>query len=168
MIRSHRRRHFWIFAILAVILPLVLVAAIGVKRRAPIVDRLPPALNQPSLSTWNPIAGTETELVDLHIHLRILVSDSLRSRLGVELTLTEAFSEPDVAVYWTARTGAAPETLPRDAVLVGSIGKIGAQRLELPPQAVATQGSLVLYSVAHGRVLGALTISEPRSGPSDE
>jgi len=153
---------------LAVILPLALVAAIGVERRAPIVDRLPRVLNQPSLSTWNAIAGTETEVVDLHIHLRMLVSDSLRSRLGVELTLTEAFSEPDVAVYWTARTGAAPETLPRDAVLVGTIGKIGAQRLELPPQAVATQGSLVLYSVAHGTVRGALSISEPRSAPSDE
>ncbi len=153
---------------LAVILPLALVAAIGVKRRAPIVDRVPRVLNQPSLSTWTAIAGTEAELVDLHIHLRMLTSDSLRSRLGVELTLTEALREPDVAVYWTARTGAAPETLPRDAVFLGTIGNAGAQRLELPSQAVATQGSLVLYSVAHGTVLGALTVSEPRPGPSDE
>ncbi|TFG51464.1 MAG: hypothetical protein E4H37_07865 [Gemmatimonadales bacterium] len=168
MIRSHRRRHLWIFTTLAVLLPLVLVAAIGVERRAPIVDRVPRVLNQPSLRTWTAIAGTEAELVDLHIHLRLLASDSLRSRLGIELTLTEALREPDAAVYWTARTDAAPDQLPGDAVFLGTIGNPGAQRLELPPQALATHVSLVLYSVAHGTVLGALAISEPRSGPSDE
>jgi len=168
MIRSHRRRHLRIFAILAVMLPLVLVAAIAVKRRAPMVDRVPQVLNAPSLNTWTAVVGTDTEWVDWHLHTRLLASDSLWSRLAVELTLTEALTEPDVAVYWTARTGAALETLPHDAVLVGTIGKIGAQRLPLPPLASKTAGSLVLYSVAHRTVLGVLAIPQRRPAPADE
>jgi hypothetical protein len=168
VIRSHRRRHLWIFAVLAVILPIVLVAAIGVKRRAPRVDRMPRVLSEPSTSTWTAVAGTDTEWVDWNMNTRLLTSDSLRSRLGVELTLTRALEVPDVAVYWTARTGAAPDQLPRDAVLLGTIGKIGAQRLPLPPQATETGGNLVLYSAAHHSVLDVLNIPGARAAPADE
>jgi len=167
VIRPHRRRHFWIFTILAVILPLVLVAAIGVRGQAPIANRVPQVLDEPSLRRWTTVSGAEAQ-VNPRIHLRLLASDPVRSRLGIELTLTQALREPDVAVYWTASTGAAPDQLPRDAVLLGTIGKTGPRRLPLPPRATEILGSLILYSVAHRAVLDVMTIPGPRPGPADE
>lgn len=133
MIRAQRRAHRALFAALALLVPGVLAAALAV--------RPPRAGGERALA-----AAAEAPADGVRAWLE---AGALRVALGRD------WNEPDVLAYACA---AAPEddALPRDARLLGSIAP-GA-RLAWPSGA----RWLVLYSLAHQRVVGA---EQPAEAP---
>ena len=163
MIRSHRRRHFRVFASLAVVLPLVLIAALISRQRAPVMDPAPALLDGRAGDGWTAIDSAEAQVGGTVIGIRLLESIATPARLGVELMPASALRAPDVQVYWAAVGDTAAGSLPSDAVLLGSLAGPRLQRFALPVQLGGQPGSVVLYSVAHRAVLG--TIGLPGARP---
>ena len=64
---------------------------------------------------------------------------------------------PDVLLYWNA---SASDEVSDTSVQLGRLSGEEARRFVLPEQFATTPGSLVLYSLAHGRVLGSAQLGE--------
>ena len=166
MIRAHRRRHLGAFTILAVVLPVILVAALAARRTPPVVASAPTALTDPALDTWVALDSAEAEVLEVPIRIRLLapLPSTTPTRFGVELEPTQPIGRPDVLVYWTASPPAINEALPSDGLLLGSIGGTRPRRFELPQPALQIRGSLILYSAAHREVLGTLPVPKALVG----
>ncbi len=82
---------------------------------------------------------------------------------GVRLRSDSPVPAPDLLLYWTP-DAVILEDLPLGAHLLGSVGRLGPEPLPLPAPALAADGSLLLYSGAHRRVVAraALQAPEPR------
>jgi len=162
MIRSHRRRHFRVFASLAVLLPLVLVAALSSRQRAPVMDPAPAVLDGRAGDGWTAIDSGEAQVGGTVIELRLLESIAAPARLGVELMPASALRAPDVLVYWSAASETVNGGLPSDAVLLGPLAGPRLGRFALPVNRGGQPGSLILYSVAHRAVLGTINLPGAR------
>ena len=66
--------------------------------------------------------------------------------------------EPDVLIYHSANAAAANGTLPSDVLLLGTLAGLEPRRVQLPSERVS--GHLILYSLAHTRLLGSAPIPE--------
>lgn len=133
MIRAQRRAHRALFGGLALLVPGVLAAALAVR---------PPRAGgegEPAAAADVPARGVRARLE----------AGALRVALGRD------WNEPDVLAYACA-AAPADEALPRDARLLGAL----APDARLPWPADARW--LVLYSLAHQRVVAAL---EPAEAP---
>ncbi len=162
MIRSHRRRHFRVFAALAVVLPLILAAALLSRQRAPVMDPAPTVLDGRGNGGWTAIDSVEAEVGGAMIEIRILESIAAPARLGVDLMPASALRAPDVLVYWSAAGDTAAGSLPSDALLLGSLAGRRLRRFALPVHRGGQPGSLVLYSAAHRAVLGTIALPGAR------
>jgi hypothetical protein len=82
---------------------------------------------------------------------------------------SNAIGHPDVLLYWTADRKIEPESsgLPAGAKLVGALGKGGSYTYPLPPESVATDGTLVAYSLARQSVVGAVEWASARSAEGE-
>jgi hypothetical protein len=166
VIRVHRRRHLWAFAILAFVLPTILVAALAARRTPPVVASAPTALTDPTLDTWVALDSSEAQVREAPIRIRLLapLTSATPTRLGVELEPAGAIGRPDVLVYWIGTSPGVSEVLPAEALLIGSIGGARPRRFELPQPALQASGSLVLYSAAHREILATLPVPQARVG----
>lgn len=153
--RAFRRWHGYAFQTLAVIVPPLFAAALIL--RAPGVPDIsgagqivkdPAALPQ--------VTALGTVAAGLPIDVQIRRGDGQKHQ--VELNVSAALSNPAVALYWSPAQGS--QTLPRDAIFLGSVWGPRVLRFALPEQAGGQPGALYLLGLAGTQDLLA-TLSLP-------
>ncbi len=151
MIRPLRRLHRRVIAVLAVVVPVVFALGLAARRPNP-RSALPAALTPPSLALLD--VGSLGHLwPGLEIEVRLGFDRSEPARPVLVLIPASPPEAPDPLVYW-APEGAAP-SLPAGAVLLGSLAGTAPQTFQLPAEAAAGTGSVLLYSPAWGKVMAA-------------
>ena len=151
MILTLRSRHRLTFAALGVLLPIVFVVGMVLRRAVPQAAALPPELS-PQTQTFT---ATGREFADLFSNapVRVLLwHDIPGNQYAVSFTAARDFTKPDLIVYWQAGQPADISQLPAQATLLGAFV---AGPLVLPNEAKATEGSLILYSLANQEVVDA-------------
>ncbi len=153
MIAPLRRRHRALFVVLALALPVGVVAALRARPDFPIDANVRPAA--PHVLGRGTTAAVTALGVELHLALD---RDSL---------LIEALDDPkvpDLLIYWSAQAPA-PGALPADARLLGELPGTRLSAFPCPPEsrppgASTLTGSLYFYDLGHATLLGALALTD--------
>ena len=149
MIAPLRRRHRWMTASLAAVLPVLSVAALAARPDEPLAERLPSSLAAPAAGE------VEADLGELLADPAVAVrarTDGAAWRL--ELDPARPIALPEVLVYWSASPSAGGG-LPEDAYLLGGLAGDRARSFALPADALGRAGALVLYSLGHQQVVAS-------------
>jgi hypothetical protein len=150
MIRPLRQRHRRIVIALGVTLPIVFCIGIAARRPVPSMASLPGQLGPFSHGS----AATVWERSDLFakapIQARLLRESDRSGRFALELSGPRDFVKPDLIVYWVAGSSKVVETLPNNALLLGTFS---LAVFTLPANIPSEDGSLVLYSLANNEIV---------------
>lgn len=150
MIRPLRQRHRRIVIVLGVFIPVAFAVGMVVRKPVPGPISLPAGLASPA----EPSATVEWDRADLFarspVRVRLLRSQARSSGLFVEFSAGKEFIKPDLIVYWAAGDTAIADTLPGNAILLGSFT---SAPLRLPEAAANSNGRLVLYSLADNEIV---------------
>lgn len=156
MISSRRRAHRRAFAVLAIVLPVLIVGALATRPDAPVspenADQLFRAAGFASSTSAEPAS-----IVFDESSFEVSVTGSPTGGRALVVRPGAAISEPDLLVYW-ARAIDATSSLPGDAVLLGTLAGDSARELPLPPQAAETPGALIVYSLGYQRVVSRIPL----------
>jgi hypothetical protein len=155
MIRPLRQRHRRVVIALGVALPIVFSIGIAARRPVPSMASLPGEL--PIFSRAS--AATVWERSDLFpkapVQAQLLRESEKSGRFALELLGPTDFVKPDLIVYWVAGTSKTPDTLPNNALLLGSFS---LSVFTLPANMPGEDGSLVLYGLANNEIVA---VSKP-------
>ena len=155
MIRLLRQRHRRMVIALGVTLPIVFSIGIAARKPVPSMASLPGELRTFSRES----AATVWERSDLFakapIQARLLRESGKSGRFALELLGPRDFVKPDLIVYWVAGTSKTPDTLPNNALLLGSFS---LSVFALPANMPGEDGSLVLYGLANNEIVA---VSKP-------
>ncbi|HVY71171.1 MAG TPA: hypothetical protein VHH73_14665 [Verrucomicrobiae bacterium] len=149
MILALRQRHRRVFAALGIFLPVAIAVSVAIRKPVPVAASLPKGLAGSAERT----GVTVWERADLFpkVPVRVRLSrEDAKGELAVDFRAGKDFVKPDLLVYWSAQKGAASDSLPADARLLGTFSGGG---LKLPAGTALTDGSLVLYSLANQEVV---------------
>jgi len=164
VIGTLRRRHRIVWRLLALLAPAVLCMALVVRAGRPSEVAMPLSPDLRAALGAAPDLAGEPMLPGLKLRARVLAGGAAGTRL-LELQPSEPLLEPDVLVYAlseaAARTGAAEDSLPADARLLGALSGTLARRWALPADATA----LLLFSLAHQQVLARAALPVAAEGP---
>jgi len=151
MIRPLRRRHLAMTATLAVITLAVFIAALAKRETIPAMAALPPALDGRPEAAGAPILLNRDDLWgETAIRTRIWRGPA---GLVLELTPRQPLKKPDALVYWR------PGPNLTDAYLLGALNGAEIRRFALPEAAAKRDGTLVVYSLAHGATAAEAALS---------
>jgi len=151
MIRPLRQRHYQTFVAIGFFLPVVFALGLVARKPFPTMDSLPEVLSAPTqkflVSEWS-----RTDLfVKSPIQVRLLRENLNPGSLAVAFSADQDyFIKPDLMVYWVAGNALVSNQLPDAAKLLGGFD---SGDLPLPAEAAATNGVLVLYSLADNEVV---------------
>ncbi len=150
MIRPLRQRHYQTFVAIGFLLPVVFACGLVARKPFPTLDSLPAELT----ATTPQFLVPEWERTDLFakspINVRLLRGNRNPGSWAVAFsTAKEYFIKPDLMVYWVAGQPAISDKLPDQAKL---LGEFDSGDLPLPAEAAATNGVLVLYSLADNEI----------------
>jgi len=164
MIAPLRRRHRWVWTVLC-LLPAALAAALWSRPPAALFNSSPPTALRPPVPHSTAVAESTVDIAGVSLHLALYASGDA-TLLAIE-PLTE-FAQPDVLAYW-APVAVSGSSLPRQAFLLGSIAGRRAGVFKLPAAAGHQGGGqLVLFSLAHGEVLGSGALPRGPAPPTAE
>jgi len=137
---------------LGVFLPATFVLGIASRKPVPVVGSLPSALArqtpQVQASLW-----TREDLWERNPFRTRLLTDPAHSVLAVEVAAKEPIVRADMLVYWVPGVRTIGDSLPNDVVLLGAWVQNSPSPLALPPAAKASQGRLILYSLADHEIV---------------
>jgi hypothetical protein len=158
MIRSHRNAHRAVFAVLAVAIPVLLLAGIELRPTVPPVSEDEDLFIDAGFAPAQ--VGEEIEVGIDGLRFALAGLDDARA---VSIRPLEVIAKPDLLVYWTARAagdGAGDDLADRldDATLVGSLSGRSRRVLRLPEG--ADGGSLLVYSLGYGDLLADLPLAD--------
>ena len=156
MILPLRQRHRHVFAVLAVVLPVVFVIGIAARSRVPLVTSLSAEISGADASNATVVWERADLFTNAPVNVRLLRGTNGES----SLTLSAAgdFAKPDLLAYWTAGALPSGDALPESAVLLGSFA---APRLRLPDGFTTQSGSLILFSLADQEIVGVSKAFKP-------
>ncbi len=143
-------------AVLAVVVPALALAALAARRSPALMAPPPTSLTGDTLELHRVLSTREGLFPGFDLVARVLADSVPVSRLAVELHPIRDPERPDLLVYWAPGRG--DSTLPVDATLLGALDGTRPRRLPLPPAALATDGTLILYSPASGRALAVASL----------
>lgn len=150
MIRPLRQRHRRTFIALGIFLPVALAVGIAARKPVPTVAELPAAL----ATTLQKFTAVEWSRADLFakspVQVRLLREQKNSGQFAVEFSAAKDFVPPDLIVYWVAGNSSPTDTLPANAILLGSFS---ATALPLADEIVKSAGALILYSLANGEIV---------------
>lgn len=159
MIHPLRRRHLWMTTAIAIILPVVFVAGLAVRKPIPATENAPSALMAPPAVSFSHLLFEKSDLwADLKITTRVYADQQPAERLAVELHPQDYLKIPDLLVYWHPQPSIQTDKLPDDAYLLGALAGTQKRRFILPEPAMTQDGSLILYSLAHQKIIAATTL----------
>ena len=168
MIYPLRRTHRRVFLLLAVALPMLVLAGLWVRPKQPQkqpVDRFESLANasaHPSGADSTPIADSRGCLGPQPIRLALLPRENGARAHRFEIAAQGSLVAPDLLVY-LARSGSGGEpgtTPPSDAHLIGSLAVDPALRFEAFADDERDLGTLMLYSLAHSEAVGQVRLSD--------
>ena len=131
---------------LAVILPVLFIAGLRARRPIPSVPRLPDHESgvdeRAGFTLWNEVG----------LKVRLDSSSAARPKTFLDIIPVREFGEPDLLLYWDDRK---PETgkLSENAILLGSLKGAKPRRMVVPQSVPSSAGYVVLFSLAHQRVI---------------
>jgi len=157
MIHSLRQRHRRIVLVLGVFLPIAFVMGVAARKPAPTVAKLPAALT----ATSQQFEAVEWKRADLFaktpIEVHLLREQKSSGRFGIKFSAAQDFVKPDLIVYWVAGNPDMTDTLPDNAILLGSFS---SATLPLPDEVAKSNGEFVLFSLADNQIVD---VSQPVS-----
>jgi hypothetical protein len=159
MIRSLRTRHRVIFTALALALPALFAAGLLARRAVPI-NRLPDRWLPEAPASAVLLAGQGKLWEEFGLATRVQTDEQDAARLVLEIAPTREWREPDALLYWSESLPVSGH-LPEAAVLLGPLTGTQAQRFRLPEPASQASGHLILYSLAHQKVLATAELPSP-------
>lgn len=160
MIRRLRRRHLRLVTGVAVIAAAGVVAALAARPEWPLAPAPAAPATAVPMGEWEGL----WEGAELTTRLAADAAGTLRLDLDLDLDATGDPAVPDPLVYWSPEPAQPGGPLPAGSVLAGALVDGRARGLGLPPDAAG--GTLVLYSLAHQRVVATATL--PGAGLPEE
>jgi len=156
MIRPLRQRHYQTFVAIGFLLPIVFAFGIVARKPFPTMDRLPGGFSAP-VEKFPVCEWERTDLfVKSPIQVRLLREKLDSGSLAVTFsTAKDYFIKPDLMVYWIAGHPTINDKLPDQAMLLGGFN---SGELPLLAEVAATNGVLVLYSLADNEIVD---VSQP-------
>ena len=159
MNRRLRVRHRWTITLLALAVPLVLVAGITARPPLPLMENLP-ALDRGDGDGFE-TRFAEAVIVDVvigaaTIRASLYVSDDQPSRYAVQVAPANdrAVAAGDVLLYWARETSNSVGTsVPPNAYFLGALAGLEVRRFDLPAAAMSDKGRLLFFSLAEQRLL---------------
>jgi hypothetical protein len=156
MIQSLRRRHRWMMVAITILLPIAFIAGLAVRKPIPATENLPAASMTPSAMAFSHLLFEKTDLwPDLKITTRLYTDQQPAEHLAAELHPQDYLKIPDLLVYWYDQPSTQTDKLPDDAYLLGALTGIQKLRCILPEPATTQDGALILYSLAHQKIIAA-------------
>lgn len=150
MILALRQRHRQVFLVLGVLLPMAFIAGIAARRPVPMVAALPPEL-QRVMQTFAATNWTRADLfAKAPVRIRLLREHIDGGRFGLTFLAAKGFVKPDLIVYWAAGDAAIRDSLPGNAVLLGTFS---LAVLPVPEEVAHARGEVILYSLADGEIV---------------
>jgi hypothetical protein len=150
VILALRQRHRRMFAVIGVLLPIVFAAGIAARKPVPRTAALPAGLEVSSKH----FATTEWSRNDLFaktpIQVHLLREEANAGPFAVSFVAPKDFVKPDLIVYWVVGSTTIADTLPDNALLLGSFC---SPALPLPDEASKADGMLVLYNLAENEIV---------------
>jgi hypothetical protein len=154
MILVIRQRHRRIFMVLAIVLPIAFIAGIAARRPVP-TDVLPADLRGPA-QNFTATNWTRSDLfAKAPVQVRLLREHEGAGRFAIAFSAAKDFVKPDLIVYWVVGSPTVHDTLPENALLLGTFS---AAALPLPDEATKASGALILYSLADNEIVD---VSQP-------
>jgi hypothetical protein len=151
MIRPLRQRHYHTFVALGFLLPIIFVFGIVARKPFPTMESLPGELAVPVQNFPVRIWQRADLFAKSPIQVSLLRDNLNNGSFAVSLSADKNyFIKPDLMVYWIAGQPTINDKLPDEAKLLGGFNS-GA--LALPAEAAATNGMLVLYSLADNEIV---------------
>ncbi len=159
MIQPLRRRHRWMMVTITIILPVVFIAGLAVRKPIPATGNVPSASMTPLAISFPHLLFEKSGLwTGLNIMTRVYADQQPAERLVVELHPQDYLKIPDLLVYWHPRPTIQKDKLPNDAYLLGALAGTQKLRFILPEPAMTQDGALILYSLAHQKIIAAITL----------
>jgi hypothetical protein len=151
MIRPLRQRHYQTFVAIGFLLPLVFALGIVARKPFPTMDSLPDELSASTQKFLVPEWERTNLFVKSPIQVRLLRENSDTGSLAVAFSAArDYFIKPDLMVYWIAGNPVIGNQLPGSAKLLGGFN---SGDLPLSAETAATNGVLVLYSLADNEIV---------------
>ncbi len=146
MILVLRQRHRRLMIALGIILPIAFVVGVGLRQAPPL--RITPPLQadlQPAeIQSWE-----KNDLFQkVPVRVRLFYTPAYAA---IQFLPGRGFAKPDLLAYWAGGRPATTETLPSHAKLLGGFNS--SVRLQLPEEARAEEGVLILYSLADQQII---------------
>ncbi len=141
-------------AAITIVLPVVFVAGLAVRKPIPPTANTPSTSMTPPAISFSHLMFEKSDLLaDLKITTRVYADQQPAERLAVELQPQSYLKIPDMLVYWHPQPSIQKSQIPDDAYLLGALAGTQKLRCILPEPAATQDGSLILYSLAHQKII---------------
>lgn len=157
MTRPLRQRHRKVVLTLSVFLPAAFVLGIASRRVAPLISIAPTDALYQKADSYKSVWVRDDLWEKSPLRTRLL-SDSTTSNLALEVTAKDPIIRPDVLMYWVQGTPKINDSLPSEAILLGSWTQDSANALAVPRAAKIAEGKLLLYSLADHEIVNVTTL----------
>src|SRR5664279_6070571 len=150
MIRPLRQRHRHMVIVIGVFLPVAFAVGIAARKPTPIVNSLPTELTT-AISKFESQAWQRSDLFPKSpVTVSLMRGHSGAGRSALEFSAAKDFVKPDLIVYWVIGGQTIKDTLPDNAILLGSFS---SSPLALADEVARSDGQLVLFSLADNEIV---------------
>ncbi len=158
MIHPLRKRHRRMTLAIAIIVPVLFVAGLLSRQTVPATENAAAFQSNLSHEFSNELFSDKTLWGELDIRTRVLSTGQDSVRLALELTPHTPLKIADVLVYWHSGNNGDGKTLPGGAFLLGTLSGLHQRLFPLPEPAVQSDGVVMLYSLAHRKVITSVDL----------
>ena len=152
MIRPLRNRHRMMVLALSVVVPAAFAVGIAARKAVPALSVLVPSFSA-EIPHHDELWSRDNLWGNRAIRTRLLKDSAGTGQLAVALISKDQIVRPDVIVYWLRGEKKIKDSMPDDAVLLGSFDPFTSIPLKLPLEAVNSPGMLLLYSLGDHEIV---------------
>jgi hypothetical protein len=148
MIRPLRQRHHLTMIVLGIFLPVAFAVGIVARKPAPVMAGLPATLALAAPKSAALVWERSGLFTKAPVQVRLWREQKDAGPFALSLAAPQEFLKPDLLVYWIPANTSVTDALPANAILLGAFA---APALPVPEE--ATNGSLILYSLANNEIV---------------
>lgn len=138
--------------VIAIGILLPVAFALGIAARKPVlfVAQLPAALVV-ATQKFEAVEWVRADLfTKIPIQVQLLREQKNSGRFAIAFSAAKDFLKPDLIVYWVAGSSNITDTLPANAILLGTFNTTA---LSLSDEIAKSNGVLILYNLADGEIV---------------